>query len=160
MEPTIIAPNLELPRQSGPLGDPFQGVLGPPSDGPGGPTGIGTDGPNGVGPNKGPGAGRGPNTGVYSGPFSGKVTAPRPTYAPDPEYSEEARKIKQQGTVTLWVVVGADGRVHDVRVQRSLGFGLDEKAREAVSTWKFEPARMDDQPVAARISVEVNFRLY
>ncbi len=160
MEPTILAPNLELPRQEGPLGDPFRGVLGPKSDGPGGPTGIGTGGPGGVGPGNTPGAGPGPSTGVYSGPFTGKFTAPRPIYAPDPEYSEEARKIRQQGTVTLWVVVGADGRVREMRVQRSLGFGLDEKALEAVRTWRFEPARMDHQPVAVQINVEVRFRLY
>ena len=92
--------------------------------------------------------------------MGGRVSAPRPLYAPDPEYSEEARKIKQQGTVVLWVVVGADGRVRDVRVQRSLGFGLDEKALEAVRTWKFEPARVDDRPVAVQINVEVRFRLY
>ena len=62
--------------------------------------------------------------------------------------------------MVLWVVVGADGRTKDIRVQRSLGLGLDEKAIEAVKTWKFEPARKDGQPVAVQINVEVNFRLY
>ena len=59
-----------------------------------------------------------------------------------------------------WVVIGADGRVRDVRVQRSLGFGLDEKALEAVRTWKFQPATLDERPVAVQINVEVRFRLY
>ena len=65
-----------------------------------------------------------------------------------------------QGVVLLWVVIGSDGRTHDVRVQRSLGMGLDEKAIEAVRNWKFEPATKDGQPVAVQVNVEVNFRLY
>jgi TonB family protein len=67
------------------------------------------------------------------------VSAPRALYAPDPEYSEEARNAGYQGTVVLWLVVGADGLPHDIRVQRPLGKGLDEKAVEAVRKWKFEP---------------------
>jgi TonB family protein len=58
------------------------------------------------------------------------------------------------------VVVGPDGRVHDLRIQRSLGMGLDEKAIEAVKTWRFEPSRKDGQAVAVEVNVEVNFRLY
>jgi TonB family protein len=90
----------------------------------------------------------------------GGVSAPRATYSPDPEYSEEARKAKYQGTVVLFMIVGPDGRPHEVRVMRSVGMGLDEKAIEAVRTWKFEPARKDGQAVAVQISVEVAFRLY
>jgi len=57
-------------------------------------------------------------------------------------------------------VIGPDGKPRDVRVQRSLGMGLDEKAIEAVRSWKFEPAKKDGQPVAVQVNVEVNFRLY
>jgi TonB family protein len=92
--------------------------------------------------------------------IGGEVTGPRPIYSPDPEYSEEARKAKYQGTVLLWIQVGADGKVHDVRVLRTLGLGLDEKAIEAVKTWKFEPARKDGQPVTVQMNVEVSFHLY
>ena len=60
----------------------------------------------------------------------------------------------------LWLIVGPDGRPHDIRVSRSLGMGLDEKAIEAVRQWKFEPARKNGQPVAVQINVEVDFRLY
>ena len=81
-------------------------------------------------------------------------------FAPDPEFSEEARKAKYQGTVILTVVVGPDGRTHEVRVLRSLGMGLDEKAVEAIHRWKFEPGRRDGIPVAVLVNVEVNFRLY
>ena len=62
--------------------------------------------------------------------------------------------------MVLFVVVGADGRTHDIRVQRYLGLGLDEKAIEAVRTWKFEPAKKDGQAVAVQVNIEVNFRLY
>jgi TonB family protein len=58
------------------------------------------------------------------------------------------------------MVVGADGRPQQVRVQRSLGMGLDEKAIEAVRQWKFEPAKLNGQSVPVQINVEVNFRLY
>ena len=47
-----------------------------------------------------------------------------------------------------------------MKVARSLGMGLDQKAIEAVRRWTFEPAMKDDKPVAVQINVEVNFRLY
>jgi TonB family protein len=88
------------------------------------------------------------------------VSPPRLIYSPEPEYSKEARKKKFQGTCVLRVIVGADGNPRDIRVQRTLGHGLDEKAIEAVKKWKFEPAQKDGQPVAVQINVEVSFRLY
>ena len=62
---------------------------------------------------------------------------------------------KYQGTVVLWCVIGPDGRVHDIRVQRSLGLGLDEKAIEAVKTWKFDPSKKDGVPVAVQIGLNL-----
>jgi protein TonB len=88
------------------------------------------------------------------------VSAPKALFTPDPEYSEEARKAKYQGTVVLWLIVGADGHPRDVKIARTLGMGLDQKAIEAVRNWKFEPAMKDGRPVAVQINVEVNFRLY
>jgi TonB family protein len=88
------------------------------------------------------------------------VTAPRVIYAPEPEFSEEARKAKFQGTVVLWLIVGPEGRTHEIRVHRSLGMGLDEKAIEAIRHWKFEPGRKDGIPVAVQVNVEVSFVLY
>jgi TonB family protein len=90
----------------------------------------------------------------------GGVSAPRGLFTPDPEYSEEARKAKYQGTVILWLIVDPNGKPRDIKVARSLGMGLDEKAIEAVKSWKFDPARKDGAPVAVQINVEVNFRLY
>ena len=161
VEPTVVVPpEIKLP-QNGPLGDPMAAV-GPPSNGTGFGGGIGSGSGGGVGSGRGPGVGPGWGGGIGGGIYrvGGGVSAPRAIYAPDPEYSEEARKAKYQGTVVLYVVVGADGRPHDIRIQRSLGLGLDEKAIEAVRTWKFEPAKKDGQAVAVQVNIEVNFRLY
>ena len=162
VEPTVVVPpKLTLPT-AGPLGDPLSNVLGPPSSGTGSGGGIGSGSGGGVGSGRGPGVGPGYGGGIGGGVYrvGGGVSAPRAIYAPDPEYSEEARKAKYQGTVVLWIIVGPDGRPHDIRVQRSVGMGLDEKAVQAVRTWRFEPARKDGQAVAVQVNVEVNFRLY
>ena len=161
VEPTVVAPQVMMSNLAN-LGDPLSHVISPPSNGTGSGGGIGSGSGGGVGSGRGPGVGPGWGGGIGGGPYrvGGGVSAPRVLSAPDPEYSEEARKAKYQGTVVLWVVVGPDGRPRDIRVQRSLGLGLDEKAMEAVRTWKFEPARKDGQPVAVQINVEVNFRLY
>lgn len=92
--------------------------------------------------------------------IGGDVKPPHAVHTPDPEYSPEARQSKLQGTVLLWIVVGADGTVHDVRVLRRLGQGLDEQAVRAVRSWRFTPATKNGKPVSVMMNVEVNFRLY
>ncbi len=93
-------------------------------------------------------------------PDRDSVTAPKLTSDPAPEYSDEARKARHQGTVVLSLVVDATGLPQDIKVQRSLGMGLDEEAVKAVKQWRFEPATQNGQPVPVMINVEVNFRLY
>ena len=162
VEPTVVVPPmLQLPH-TGVLGDPLSAVLAPPSNGTGFGGGIGSGNGGGVGSGTGPGVGPGRGGGIGGGVYrvGGGVSAPRPIYSPDPEYSEEARKAKYQGTVVVWVIVGPDGRTRDIRIQRSLGMGLDEKAIAAIHTWKFEPARKDGVAVAVQVSVEITFRLY
>jgi TonB family protein len=87
----------------------------------------------------------------------GGVSAPRAISAPDPEYSEKARNAKYQGTCVLRLVVDTKGLPRDIRVERPLGLGLDEKAVEAVRQWRFEPAMKDGVPVAVLLAVEVSF---
>jgi len=162
VEPTVVVPpDIKLPTFPT-MGDPMARVYGPPSNGTGSHGGIGSGSSGGVGSGVGPGVGPGYGGGIGGGAYrvGGGVSAPRVLYSPDPEYSEEARRAKYQGSVVLWIVVGPDGRVRDVRVQRTLGLGLDEKAIEAVRKWRFEPARKNGQPVAVQVNVEVNFRLY
>jgi TonB family protein len=76
-----------------------------------------------------------------------------------PEYSEEARKAKYSGTVILNIEVDPSGRVVDLKVVRSLGMGLDEKAVQAVQQWAFKPGTKDGKPVAVEAQVEVHFAL-
>jgi TonB family protein len=161
MVPTVVAPPELSMSQLPQTGDPLSSLL-PASNGTGSGGGIGTGSGGGIGSGRGPGVGPGWGGGIGGGPFrvGGGVSAPRALFAPDPEYSEEARKAKYQGTVLLWVVVGPDGRPQSIRVQRSLGMGLDEKALEAVRQWRFEPAHKDGNAVPVQINVEVNFRLY
>ncbi len=160
-EPTVVGPpDIKLP-QTATLGDPLSRIL-TSSNGTGSGSGIGTGDGGGIGSGSGPGVGPGHGGGVGGGIYrvGGGVSAPRVIYDPDPEYSEEARQAKYQGTVVLWIVIGPDGRAREVRVQRALGMGLDEKAMEAVRSWRFQPAMKDGHPVAVQVNVEVNFRLY
>jgi TonB family protein len=162
MEPTIIAPpDLNLPNNNLPqYGDPLA-KIGPPSNGPGSGGGIGSGSGGGIGSGRGAGLGPGEGGGFGGGVFrvGGGVTAPVPLYRPEPEYSEEARKAKYQGTVVLYVEVDASGKPKNLKVVRSLGLGLDEKAMEAVEKWKFRPGYKDGKPVTVAATVEVNFRL-
>ena len=105
--------------------------------------------------------GTGSNDGIRGGVFriGGGVSAPRLIYKVEPEYSEEAREAKYQGTVVLAIQVWEDGRAHNIRVIRSLGIGLDKKAIQAIQKWKFVPGKKDGVPVKVRANVEVNFRL-
>ena len=77
----------------------------------------------------------------------------------EPEYSEEARKAKWQGTVVLQIVVDEHGLPKDMKVMRQLGLGLDQKAMEAVGKWRFKPGMKDGKPVPVIATIEVNFRL-
>jgi TonB family protein len=162
--PTIVVPpDIHLQQPNMPeLGDPLSHLPSVPSNGTGSGGGIGSGNGGGVGSGEGPGYGPGHGGGVGGGAFrvGGGVSAPKAIYAPDPEYSEEARKVKHMGTVVLWLVVGPDGKPRDIKVLRTLGLGLDEKAIEAVRNWRFEPAMKDNKPVAVQINVEVNFHLY
>ena len=167
-EPTIVATQLAyLPQISLlPLGDP-DGVPGPPSPGPGAGGGIGPGNGHGVGPGDGPGAGPGKNggSGGDSGnqskgnSSSGSLTMPVPVYTPDPNYSEDARKARFQGVVTLQTVVRADGSVDVLSVLRSPGYGLDQEAVKTVKQWRFKPGKRNGQPVDIQLSIEVNFRI-
>jgi TonB family protein len=87
------------------------------------------------------------------------VSAPKAIFSPSPEYSEEARKAHHQGVCVLALIISADGEPRDIRVARSLGMGLDEKAIEAVKQWKFQPAMKEGKPVAVAVNIEVAFRL-
>ena len=91
--------------------------------------------------------------------IGGGVSAPRVISKKEPEYSEEARSARLDGMVTLSLVVGEDGAPRNIRTAKALGFGLDEKAVEAVSTWRFAPGQKEGSPVPVMATIQVNFRL-
>jgi TonB family protein len=145
------------------------GALGPPSDGPGSNGGVGTGDEGGVGPGRGPGAGDGSDGGKGGGPFrpggtrhgdGARLTArPIPLNHPRPDYTEAARQQRVQGVVKASALVGSDGLVKSVRILSGLPDGLDEEAIRAVYEMRFKPAISDGRPVAAWVTLEIEFNL-
>lgn len=88
------------------------------------------------------------------------VTAPKPTYAPEPEYTEAARKRFYQGTVGLNVIVDPSGAIANPRIVHPLGFGLDDTAVATVRKWRFIPGTRNGQNVSVAVYVEVDYHLY
>jgi protein TonB len=166
VQPTVVAPpTVRLAENHMPnLGTASAAVMpaAPPSNGTGSGGGIGSGSGGGVGVGHGPGIGAGSGGGMGGGVYhvGGGISAPTAISAPDPDYTEEARRAKKQGTCVLWLIVDSTGHPRDIRVARGLGFGLDAKALEAVQQWRFQPARKDGKPVDVQISVEVEFHLY
>jgi TonB family protein len=96
-------------------------------------------------------------------PSAGKngYSVPVCIYCPPAEVPLQAAANHTQGTVVLEVIVGPDGRAHDVRVVNMLSDGLIESAIETVLSWKFKPAiSPDGTPTAVRQTIEVTFHLY
>src|SRR5579863_1271000 len=91
---------------------------------------------------------------------STNMTHPAVTHRVEPEYTEEATAAKREGVVILAAVVGIDGLPAEITVVRGLGKGLDEKAVECLQKWRFKPAMHFGEPVAMKVTVEMNFRLH
>jgi protein TonB len=95
-------------------------------------------------------------------PVPARVVEARPDVSrnPPPRYPESARRAKHEGRVMVRASISADGRVQSVRVQRSSGHGvLDRAALDAVRRWRFLPRQVNGQPQASEIEVPVNFFL-
>jgi TonB family protein len=116
------------------------------------------EGPDGsIGSSPGDQAGRGPTPGFYQA----GVTLPKCAYCPDPQYTDEAREAKLQGTVTLQVLVGTDGRASQIHIVKEIGLGLDDRAAQSIRGWKFVPARdAAHRAVPAWVTIEAVFRLF
>jgi len=150
--PITIAFDIPLENTSANIGDPYGRLI----EG-----AFGTNGRNGIGD-------RGCCRGIGDAPsgppgWSARgehgVTPPQLVYKVEPEFSDEARKAKHQGVVVLTIEVDSSGNVRNVRVRQSLGLGLDEKAMEAVSRWRFRPGILDGKPITTEAVVQVNFQL-
>ncbi len=77
-----------------------------------------------------------------------------------PSYTSEALAAGVQGSVVLEAVIEPDGTAQDLQIVKSLGFGLDDQAREEIAgNWLFRPALLEGRPVPAPARIEVDFRL-
>ena len=76
-------------------------------------------------------------------------------------YTKEAMQARIEGTVTMSVIVQADGKVGEVTVTESLDkqYGLDTAAVNAIKQWEFNPGTKEGKPVAVRVDVEMSFHL-
>lgn len=97
---------------------------------------------------------------VYKVSKESGVIAPKVIYQRDPEFSEKARQAKEQGTVTVSLIVGTDGKPRNVKVECSSVPDLNENAVDAVKDWRFEPGTKDGKPVMVKLSADVEFWLY
>jgi TonB family protein len=99
------------------------------------------------------------------------VTAPKLVFAPDPEFTDKARRKKLGGTLIVSLTVDATGKPQDVRVSRSLADGvsrklrpiaqgLDENAVKAVEQYRVEPAEFQGKPVPVETMVEIDYRIF
>jgi len=126
----------------------------PGGGGPGSGGGFGGGTGTGYGPGTGPG--RGGAGKAYSPPYAGAAYGTNPK----PDYPPIARKLGKQGTVVLNVLVGRDGYVTKLEIDRSSGTeSLDVAAYNAVKKWRFNPAKMGDAPVEAWVKVPMVFAI-
>jgi TonB family protein len=144
------------------IGLPISDILTGTSTGPGAGGGVGSGVGTGVGSGRGPGLGPGSGGGTGGGVYrpGGAVSAPRLVKEVRPRYTAEAFRNMVQGTVTLDVVVAANGRPSQIRVVRSLDRGgLDDEAAAAVAQWRFEPGRLAGAPVDVLVTIMVDFSI-
>jgi protein TonB len=91
--------------------------------------------------------------------LGGEIHAPRLVQKIEPEYSPAAVKLRIQGFVIVRAIIGRDGRVEDVRVEKSLFPSLDEASVAAVRQWRYEPATLRGRAVRVALTVTVRFEL-
>jgi TonB family protein len=87
-------------------------------------------------------------------------TPPTPIYSPDVEYTDAAKAAKFEGSCVVVVTVGIDGKPSNVLVTKKIGMGMDERAVETVSRWKFDPGRRYGKPVVSRLRLALTFKLF
>jgi protein TonB len=162
VEATVVMPPIQLPDTNMPnVGVPQSPQVSLASQGPGSGSGFGTGSHGGIGAGDGNGIGPGEG-GDYGGGVMHQgagVSPPVVIYSVDPEFSDEARRAKYQGTCLVALIVDEHGNPTHVHVERSIGMGLDEKAVEAVKQYRFKPAYYRGRPVAVEMIVVVNFRI-
>ena len=159
--PAIQAPVKSLPAD--PVESPGlpEAPPRPPSQGTGKGGGVGSGSGQGVGEGTGGGLGAGTGGGTGGGVYQPGAGIDPPTLVREvrPVYTDEARRQRIEGDVILEIVVKSDGTVGSIRVRRSLGGGLDQRAIDAVRQWRFNPAKRHGAPVDVAVEVAVEFKL-
>jgi len=87
-----------------------------------------------------------------------EATRPEKISGNPAELTETARKAGITGVVIISAVIDEEGNVVDARVVKGLPMGLDQKALEAVRTWKFKPATAFGKPVRVSYTMTVSFQ--
>jgi periplasmic protein TonB len=155
VEPTLYDPNATMAIQHRDLGLPWMKDKNN-SNGDKGGDSIGTQRGSGMGSTDGDDEGEAIGDRYAPGTFAVKCL-----YCPDPEYTDEARHEKLQGSVTLRVLVTKDGRAGQIKIVKGLGLGLDERAIAAIQIWRFQPARdANKNAIAQWVTVETTYRLF
>jgi len=163
--PAVFAP--VVPVAADPVdraGTPSKSPPSPePADsrGPGTGGGTGSGQGTGIGPGDGSGIGPGSGGGTGGGPYrpGAGISPPSILREVTPDYTDEGRRRAVQGDVVLEIVVRADGSVGSVKTLQGLGYGLDQRAADAVRQWRFNPARRYGTPVDVIVEVAVEFKL-
>lgn len=152
---TIAADPLET------IGLPTDAPPSAPSRGPGVGGGVGSGSGQGLGEGTGGGIGPGSGGGTGGGPYRPGAGIEPPTLVKEirPTYTDAARRQAIEGDVVLEIVVRNDGSVGNIRVRRTLGAGLEQKAIDAVRQWRFIPAKRHGAPVDVAVEVSVEFKL-
>jgi TonB family protein len=90
----------------------------------------------------------------------GEVKPPQLLTILDPASNDYAQKNNIAGMVFLQMVVDAQGHAGAVTIVRPIGFGLDERAVEAVKHAQFRPGTLKGKPVPEVVNLQVTFRIY
>jgi TonB family protein len=168
--PKLAAPpSVDLPRQVHipdnnlpNMGSPQSPQIALSSQGGGSGSGFGEGSGGGIGIGSGGGIGAGSGGGYGGGIMSvgGGVSAPQLLHSVQPEFTDEARRAKLEGVVSIQLIVDANGNPENIQILHQLGMGLDQKAIQAVQQYKFKPAMYEGHPVPVRLKVDVDFHLY
>jgi TonB family protein len=160
--PAVVAPLVSAPADASTRIGVLTSAEGDPDSlGRGRPNGVGSGTGTGTGAGEGPGVGPGSGGGAGGGPYRGGsgIAAPRLVREVKADYTEEGRRRGVTGDVLLEIVVRSDGSVGDVRLLKGLGWGLDERAIQAVRQWRFSPATRAGAPIDVAVEVAVEFKL-
>jgi len=88
----------------------------------------------------------------------GNLAPPRQIFAPQPQYPVLAKQAKVQGTVVIDAIIDEQGNVVQAHVVSGPGL-LVASALQAVAGWKYQPTRLNGEPISVEMHVEVHFVL-